>query len=103
MCSIISTITSLHQFFASSNTAENPASSSLSKFKSNLPLREQTTAKDSKAERNKKDSEIVEELPWKPWDLIWPKESLKPGSSSIVNTCGKYAVKIYWMVCLYYF
>ena len=95
MCSIISTITPLYQFYASN--PENPSSNS-SKVKSNLPTKEQPL-KDSKAERNKKEVDAAEELPWKPWDLIWPKDSLKPGGMPIVSSSGKYAVKLYWMVC----
>jgi len=94
ICSVISTITSLYQFFLSNQ--DSPASS-ISKFKTNVATKE--PIKDSKAERNKKESEVIEEkMPWKPWDLIWPKESAKPNSQPVISQSGKYAVKLYWMV-----
>ena len=93
ICSIIASITTLHKFFTP--TLEVP-SSSHSKFKSNIAPKE---TKDSKTEKNKKEFEVNEELPWKPWDLIWPKENAKGiNSLPVLNSAGKYVVKLYWMV-----
>ena len=101
ICSIISSISTLYQFFTP--PLETPTSS-YSKLKSNIIPKEVT--KDSKAEKNsnKKDlNEIVEETSWKPWDLIWPKENAKGlNSLPIVNSSGKYVVKLYWMVSIVY-
>eukprot|EP00111_Clytia_hemisphaerica_P008007 TCONS_00023273-protein len=98
ICSIVSSITTLHQFFMPNR--DSPAFCP-SKFKTNLNIKE--PPKDSKADRGagKKDGDVAaaEELPWKPWDLIWPKESTKPGSMPLMNSSGKYVVKLYWMGC----
>merc|ERR1712048_570219 len=51
--------------------------------------------KDIKKDLNKKDVE-EEVLPWKPWQLIWPKDNLKQPTH---NAGGKYAVKLFWMGC----
>lgn len=93
MCTIISTVTSLFQFFAPK--PESEVASSLAKLKVATMQKE---PKDSKAEKNKKEVEPTEEPCWRPWDLIWPKESLKPNSMAVVNSTGKYAVKLFWMV-----
>lgn len=58
-------------------------------------FKEQST---SKADKSRKDVENVDDSCWKPWDLIWPKENAKSNFPAI-NSAGKYAVKIFWMVC----
>lgn len=93
MCTIISTLTSLFQSLAPKSDYEVIAS--LTKLKM-VPQRD---AKDSKAEKTRKEFlESVDEPSWRPWDLIWPKENVRPNSLPVLNSAGKYAVKLFWMV-----
>ena len=41
--------------------------------------------------------ESVEEVGWRPWHQLWPKEN-KGSMLPVYNPQGKYAVKLYWMV-----
>lgn len=92
MCTMISTITCLFQLF--SPKQESEFVSSFAKLK----ITTQKETKESKAERIKKEFEVVEEPCWKPWDMIWPKENSKLNSLPTYNSTGKYVVKLFWMV-----
>ena len=65
------------------------------------PKIESIEARSSKEAKDKDKAEIVpnEELIWKPWQHIWPKEKNKNGVYPVYNPGGKYVVKIFWMVC----
>ena len=53
--------------------------------------------KDTKVEKGKRD-EYIDEMGWRPWYQIWPKEGAKGNNVPCYNPQGKYAVKIFWMV-----
>ena len=87
----ISSISYLWKLLSQNET--NPPSSA---------LKSRPSQKDaSKNDKTKKEVEVAEECEWKPWSLIWPKEGSKSNAIPVVNTCGKYAVKLHWMVRIF--
>ena len=42
--------------------------------------------------------ESMDELGWRPWYQLWPKEGGKGSFVPSYNPQGKYAVKLFWMV-----
>ena len=86
---IIACITTIYHVTNSTTDSEN---------NSCLKQKPSSVVKDTRADKNKKEAEIFEDISWRPWDLIWPKENNKSGSLPVCNSYGKYGVKLFWMV-----
>jgi len=89
---IIGAITTVYNICGTPSQIEDSLGTSMIKIKPS------TLIKDTKVEKGKKEQDNIDVL-WKPWDLIWPKENPRANSLPIINSYGKYAVKIFWMGC----
>eukprot|EP00794_Sanderia_malayensis_P000438 gene438-1079_t len=88
---IISGVTALYKI-------QNPAEQESSQSSFALKPKPSKEPRETKQEKNKKESEVFyEEIIWKPWYHIWPKDNNKFNAVPNYNPGGKYCVKIFWM------